>query len=291
MADDQYPPPGASQTSWQPITFGGAAGLAKGPASRVFLVGMVVAAVMAACFTRTFYVAWMPVVEGAIKSLQAAVEVRDGILHWSANGLTRLAESPFLAMAVSTIDSPAVTESDISIEFTERGWRATSLFGSIYVPYPRWLRISLDPVSLAAGWFAWKPHIVASVFVFGLSVVWVIWLLVGLVLLPFIRLYTALLQRAVRWWDCLRLGVVCCMPAEIVMAVGVFLYGTRRINLTELIAVFGLHVLGVVAYLLVVPFWLPGRVGDAEHRFNKTNSFCRKNPFAPAGSNNSAQDT
>lgn len=277
----------AESNGWQPVTFGGAAALAKTTAWRVFLVGMVIASLMAGAVARTFYVAWMPVIEGAIKSLPARASIVDGRLEWPTNAPVRLADNSFLALAVAIEGSSGLTEADLAIEFTENGWRATSLLGSLFIPYPPGLSISLDPVSVLAGWLAWKPHIAAGAFIVAILFVWLVWLMVGFVVTPFLRIYTAMLQRAVTGGDCLRLGIACCMPGEIVMAVGVLVYGLRRINLAELIAVAALHVIVVASYMLITPLWLPRRLSPDETNGFKGAGSAKKNPFAAPPANDS----
>ncbi|MGC8990277.1 MAG: hypothetical protein ACP5MD_09170 [Verrucomicrobiia bacterium] len=278
---------GAEANGWQPVTFGGAAALARTTTGRVFLVGMVIASLMAGAVARTFHVAWMPVIEGAIKSLPARAGIVGGRLQWPTNAPVRLADNSFLALAVAGEGSSGLTEADLAIEFTENGWRATSLLGSLFIPYPPGLSISLDPVSLLAGWLAWRPHIVAGAFIVVIVFVWLVWLMVGLVVTPFLRVYTAMLQRAATAGDCLRLGIACCMPGEIVMAVGVLVYGLRRINLAELIAVAALHVIVVASYILITPLWLPRRESPEETTVFKGAASAKKNPFAapPANDN------
>jgi hypothetical protein len=270
----------AEPNGWQPVTFRGAAALAGTTAGRVFLVGMIVASLMAGAVARTFHVAWMPVIEGAIRSLPVRASIVDGRLQWPTNAPVRLADNSFLALAVAREGSSALTEADLAIEFTESGWRTTSLLGSLFIPYPPGLSISLDPVSLLAGWLAWKPHIVAGSFIVAIVFVWLVWLMVGFVAAPFLRVYAAMLQRAVTAGDCFRLGIVCCMPGEIVMAVGVLVYGLRRINLAELIAVAALHVIVVASYMLVTPLWLPRRESSEETNEFKGTGSTKKNPFA-----------
>lgn len=271
---------GTETRGWQPVTFGGAAALARTTAARLFAVGMVAAGLMAAAVARTFCVGWMPVIETAIRSLPVRASIVDRKFLWPTNAPVRLADNSFLAIAASSDTSSGLTGADVVLEFTKNGLRTTSLLGSAFVPYPPGLSVSLDPVSLMAGWLAWKPHIVVGVFLAAFAFVWIAWITTGLALAPFLRLYTGLLQRAVTLKDCLRLAIVCCMPGELVIAAGMFVYGMQRISIAELVVVFALHVIVVAAYLLITPLWLPGRESVPETTYLKHPGSSRKNPFA-----------
>ncbi|MCX8107432.1 MAG: hypothetical protein N3G20_01360 [Verrucomicrobiae bacterium] len=280
MAGELSQPDGSIGGAWQPFTFGGAAALARSRPGRVALVGALIAGLMAAACARTFCVTWMPAIENAIKALPSEIRIQGGRLDWPTNIVVRLSEGAFLGIAVNTTDSAALPESDVTIELTPDGFRATSVLGSTFVPYPPQLSIRLEPVGLAAGWFAWKPHIVAYVFVAVFAAVWLTWLAIGLVLAPVLRLYVAVLRRAARWTDCMRLAVVCCMPGEIVMATGIFLYGTRKVSPAELLVIMVLHVILVAAYLLVTPLWFPARQIDNGGMRDKSRISSGENPFS-----------
>jgi len=265
--------------AWQPLTFGGVAALAQASTGRLFLVGLVVAGVMALATTRTWYVAWVPVIEAAIKLLPDRSEIRNGQLVWPGRRPVRLADNSFLAIAVSPETSAGTAGSDVTVEFTGNGCTASSILGSVFIPYPDSSSATFERIALAAQWQAWRPHLVAGTFLALITSVWALWLAVGLSVAPLVRLYTAMLGRAAGFGACVRLVIAACMPGELLMALGVMLYGLRHISLAELLAVAALHVLAVTAYVLISPLWLPSRTapGTPPARRRRARS---NNPFA-----------
>ena len=278
MDSETSEPDGELASPWQPLTFGGVAGLARATASRLFLVGLVVAAAMALATTRAWYIAWVPVIDAVIKGLPDRCEIRNGRLIWPAQAPLRLADNSFLAIGVSPDGSAGTAGSDVAIELSVNGLTLSSLLGSLFVPYPPSRSIVFERVTLAAQWQAWRPHLVVGTFLLVLGMIWALWLAVGLICGPFVRLYVAMLGRAARLGTCVRLAIAACMPGELLMAAGVTLYGLRRISLAELLAITALHALMVAAYTLISPLWLPPH--GREPAPVQTESPRGDNPFA-----------
>lgn len=286
--DSEAPLPATKAAgAWQPVTFGGAAALATAGWGRLFLVGLIVAGVMALAATRTLYATWVPAIEAAIKALPVRCQIRDGRLSWPGTIPVRLADNAFLSIAVTQEGFTGAAVSDVAIEFAPNGLVASSILGSLFVPYPRGLSISIDRTDLTARWLAWRPHVAVGTFLLVLGAVWLTWLAVGFACAPFLRLYVAMLSRCARLSECVRLGISACMPGELLMASGVALYGMRRISFAELMAIGALHVLVVAVYVLLVPLWVPAR---AEKQAGGTNLLPKRseaNPFAgPPNRNN-----
>ncbi len=258
MEVESPPPVHREASAWQPFTFRGVAALAGATIGRLMLIGLLVAMAMAGAVTQALYATWVPVIDSAIHALPADGEIQHGKLVWPTNAPVALADNSFLAIGARPAGSENVPPAaDVAIELGPSGWIVSSILGSVEIPYPRRVGISLGRTDLSARWWAWRPHLIGAVFVVVTAVVLLMWVLVGLIVAPFVRAYVGIWRRRASLATCARLAIAACMPGEIVMAVGVIMYGLRRISLAELLAVTALHVVVVATYMLVAPLWLP----------------------------------
>ena len=249
------PPPPAA---WQPITFGGVAAFAAASMGRLFLVASLVACLVAGAVVRALYVTWLPALSTAINHLPAQAEISDGKLAWPATASVDLVDDSFLAILVrpQTAGQGGQT-ADVQFEFGATHLVVSSFLGVVSVPYPRNYVIALSRTELTPLWGAWRPHLVAALFFGTAAAFLLVWFLLGLLLAPFVRGYTLMLPCDLGIRGCWRLAVAALLPAALVLASAVTLYGMGRLSAGELLLFAGLHFLVALGYLLVAPLKVP----------------------------------
>jgi hypothetical protein len=247
-----------SGAAWQPFTFGGVAAFARAGWARLLLVAGLAAMLLggiALWFVRT---AWFPPVRRAIANLPAAAELRGGRLSWPAPGRAKLADTPFLSLAVS-VEGLAGPElgGDLQLTLGTTSLRVASLFGYREFPYPRDAAIPLGRTAAEAWWWTWEPYLALGSL--GLVAVGVlgVWLALGLALAAPLRVYAALLGRCLTLGGAWRLAVAALLPGALAVGMALAAYILRRLGLAELVLSHALQLLVSVAYLLVAPMRLP----------------------------------
>jgi len=119
-----------SRTAWQPVTPRGVTAFARATPSRLLLVQLIVALVVAASIGWFVQTAWLPVVREAIGALPAEGEIRHGQLVWRGDTPVRLASNNFLSLAVDLWhDGNLGNESHLSLELGRTNLLLRSLLG------------------------------------------------------------------------------------------------------------------------------------------------------------------
>ncbi len=272
MMDGNAEPAG---NAWQPLTFGGVARFARAPLRRLLAVELITATIVAAATLWFLHRNWCPAIQRAVQQLPAEGRLEDGQLHWNGPPVLRLANGPFLALALNrAADGDSGQVADVRIEFGQVSVNVSSLFGHTEFFYPRNLSLSLTREDAAPWWGAWQPFLLvgagATVMV-SLFTVWAV--LAALYALP-IRALAYFIDRAISWTGAWRLASAALMSGALFMAAAITLYGERRLNLIALLVAEALHLIIGWVYCLAAPAWLPRAAGAAEPS--------SRNPFAPA---------
>ncbi|HVY69068.1 MAG TPA: hypothetical protein VHH73_04030, partial [Verrucomicrobiae bacterium] len=255
--------PNTTPLAWQPLTFGGVARFASTPSRRLALVQLVVALVVAGSVIWLAATCWCPVIQEAILHSPPGSEIREGVLSWKGDAPQTLAENHFLAVAVDPGQTGLLGQaSDLQIAFGERNLRLRSLFGYLPVVYSPAGLFSLERDTLGPWWGAWQPALLVLLGVSVILVLLVSWAILAALYAAPLKLIAFFADRKVTWEGCLLLAAAALLPAALLMAVAIVLYGCQRINLSGLIFAWGIHIVVGVLYALVAVWFLP-RLGRA----------------------------
>src|SRR5262245_9549622 len=117
--------------AWQPLTFGGVAGFADGSLSRLWLVQLITALLVAGSVIWFLVAGWFPFVEQAIGSLPDQAAIRGRQLEWSVRAPREaLAENQFLSIRVEPEGSFPVDQSaDLRLILAGNELKIQSLLG------------------------------------------------------------------------------------------------------------------------------------------------------------------
>src|SRR5437763_2644890 len=127
-----------SRVAWQPLTPCGVAAFAKASTSRLLLVQLMMAGLVAALVVWFVASTWFSTIRAAIDHLPAQGEIRAGQLGWGAESPQLLADSRFLAIVVALRHTGQTrTPAHIQVEFGKTDLWGYSLFGALQLPYPR----------------------------------------------------------------------------------------------------------------------------------------------------------
>lgn len=251
------PPPPAVR---QPFTWRGLAALAVRPAGWFAAWCLVTAALLGGAAARFYSVAWQPALDAAVRELPAAGEIHDGLLVWPTNTVTELARTRHLALRVNPLGAPVPGQTaDVEIEWLSGELSVQSLLGYWAVRYPSGWVIALNRPEVEPLWRTWQPYLPALVGAGVALGALGLWFLIGLVVAPVLRVWTALFRRDVTLGGCWRLSVGALLPGGWIMAGGLVLYAAHGFRLPDWLVAFALaHGVDLVLWL-GAPWCLPKR--------------------------------
>lgn len=275
--------PSSPVAPWLPLTPGRAGRLAAFHRGRLAFVAFLTAFLVAGAVLRLAQVAWFPAIQEAISQMPAGTALDGGVLKWPEDGRRMLADNMYLSAAGgAAADAPGVQAADLHLEFTSQALWITWMAGHLRLAYPAGYVIDLDPATLEPLWEAWRPQLYAGVLLGTLLLVWLVWGLIALVFTPFLAGVARLLGRpaglGTAWW----LAVAAFLPGSGLLAVAIFLYGFRYLNLPMAMAALALQVLLAVLLLCLAPWGLPAHVPEAPPAEPEPTELPSDNPFAGA---------
>jgi hypothetical protein len=208
--------------------------------------------------------AWFPTVRAAISQLPARGEMKSGKLDWTDDSPQLLAEGHFLAFVVDTNHSGTlVSPAQIQIEFGRDDIFFRSLAGYREWPYPAEWSFGFNRVELQPWWGAWEPPI--QWLAFGGMLFWCLasWtLLATLYFLP-VRLGAYFANRDLNLRQSWKLAGAALMPGALVMIAAILFYGFGVLDLVQLAAAVGAHLLASWVYLVWGVWVSPGVLPSA----------------------------
>ncbi len=258
--------------AWEPLSPRGVAAFAMASLGRLLLVQCMIAALAAGTVVWFLEEACFPVVRAAILQLPAKGEIRDGQLAWQGDSSVQLAGNHLFGVAVDLNHGGQLArDAQLQVEFGRKDFRVISIFGYVELNYPGAWRMAFNRTELDPWWGAWEPGILAGAALataLGLMVVWTA--LATVYCIP-ARLITFFENRDLNWRQSWRLAGAALMPGALFMTFGIIGYGLNWIDLVQLGAVAGLHLLVGWIYLFISPLFLPR---------NPEAAVVKRNPFA-----------
>ena len=268
---NEDPPP--SPVAWQPLTFSGVAAFAHAKTSRLWLVQLGVAVLVAVSVLIFLNQTWCPTITAAIHALPDTGQIRGRQLEWFGDDPVILHESPFLAIIVDTADSGATGQiADLQLELGRGELRFVALLGALGVPYPDGWEIAVNRPELEPWWGAWAPMLRAAVALLTLISLFVVWTLLAFLYAPVARLIVFFADRDAGWRDCWRLAGAALMPGALLMSCAIVLYSAGQLTLIHLAFAQVLHLVVGWIYLLGAPFGLSRALPPV---------LAKVNPFVP----------
>ena len=268
-------PPLTPRHAWQPFTPRGVAAFAHATVSRLFLVQLVVAVLIAAALVLGLRAAWVPVISEAITHLPEAGVIRRGELSLAGEPNRRLAGNAQLAFSIALHGEPAGgSSSDLEITFEKNRFALCGHLGCGWWPYDPRSIIAFNRLALEPWWGAWRGPLLGVTALLTIIVLLVLWWTVGLLYLPLVKFIAFFNDRAVTWGGAWRVATAALLPGALLLAVGLLLYGAGLLDLFRFALLYLLHIIAGLVFVVTSPLFLP-------RHFNQSTG---ANPFAHSGS-------
>ncbi len=244
--------------AWQPFTPRGVAGFALASATRLALVQLAVALVIAAGCGWFVGTRWFPVITAATRQLPATGEIQFAELRITDEQPRILAEGRFLALTIDLQHAGSVRPpAHILVEFGRRDILFLSLFGKLSLPYEQGVIVSFNQPELAPWWGAWAPPILA-LFVLGtVAGLIVAWMLLATLYSGPVFLLAFFANRDCGFASAWRLAGAALLPGAVLLGICVILHAHNAINLLELLMAWALHFVVGWIYLIGAVCYLP----------------------------------
>lgn len=257
--------------AWEFITFRGAARFAHASLGRLLLVQVLVA--LLACFSIMLLVGRniAPAVTEAIHKLPEDASLHDGTLTNVPSIL--LGKTRLLALVAKQDDTDDFGENaEIQLEFGATTLDAVGLLGTLSLPYPKNLTVSLARSVAEPWWGAWRPVLVTVCGLLALPVLVLNWWILALLYFPVARLMAFFADRSLSWPQAWRLSAAAQLTGALVATLAILLLSLEAIDLIRFAFFYGTHFLVGWVYVLAAPFFLPATAPTAG-----------SNPFAGPG--------
>jgi hypothetical protein len=217
----------------------------------LLLVQFLFALLAAASMTWFLRTAWFPTVRQAISQLPARGEMNSGKLNWFEDSPRLLAEGRFLAFVVDTnhtgkLRSPA----QIQVEFGRDDIFFYSLAGYRAWPYPKEWNFGFNRKEFQPWWGAWEPPVQWLAFCGML-----LWCLISWTVLATVYVFPVWLggffaNRDLNLGQSWKLAGAALMPGALLMIVAILFYGFGVLDLVQLAAAVGAHLVAGWVYLI-----------------------------------------
>ena len=269
--------PASVPFAWQPLTPRGVAAFSKASCSRLFLVEIVVALIVAASLIWFLAVNYAPVITAATQQFPEGAVLKDGQLTGLNPG--PLAAGKFFALMMDPDETGEFGRTaDVQLEFGRTNFYASSqlssVLGYLQFGYPTGKIVPLSRSTAEPWWGAWKSMLVPGAGLLAVPVLLLSWAcLATLYFLP-VRLMAFFLDRKVTAGGCWRLAAAAQLPGALFMAFAIVLYGLQMIDLIRLLVFWGLHLIIGWIYLATAPFALPKLISPET---------AKQNPFSGLG--------
>ena len=249
--------------AWQPFTWRGVASFAPASFTRLLVVQLLVALLVAAAVIWFLDHTWFPTIREGIRQLPEVGLIENQQLLSPRLSTEPLVENPWLAFVVDAWDAgtPAPA-SDIRVEFKRRRVDLCSFPGCLPLDYPAGYVFQFNRPELESWWAAWEPTIYAGTALATVAVLFVTWIFLATIYCPFVRLFGFFKDRAVTLAGSWKISAASLLPAALLVGASLVLYGFRLIDLIGLVTLWLLHLPMSWVYLAVSPLRLP-RVSDA----------------------------
>lgn len=244
--------------AWQPLTPRGVAAFAFATLTRLVLVQVVVAVLVALTLVWFLRVAWFPIITEAARQLPATASIRRAALTYTGESPRRLAENSHLAIVVDLESSRnAATSSDLEIIFETNRVSFCGALGCRWQPYPGGFIFSLDRAVVGPAWGAWQwPIAIAGALAVGLSV-FISWWVLSLLYLPFVKILIFFADRHATWRGAWLMSAAGLLPGALMVAGGLLLYGFGAVDLFRFGLIYVLHLIAGLVFVFTSPFFLP----------------------------------
>lgn len=244
--------------AWEPLTPRGVAAFAGASLGRLLLVQCLVALLASGTVVWFLEQAWFPVVRNAIHELPSQGEIRHEQLNWSGDAPALLAGNRSLALSVDLNHSGQLARAaQLQVEFGRKNLRIFSMLGYVVVDYPPGWSMAFNRTELEPWWGAWEPAIAAAAAAFTMLGLIVTWTVLATVYCAPVWLITFFENRDLSWRQSWRVASAALMPGALFLTFGIFCHGLGWIDLIQLGAVAGLHLMAGWIYLLISPLFLP----------------------------------
>ena len=265
------------------------AAFAQPARGRLLKIQLTVALFVAGSLVWLLAHAWFPQIDQAVAGLPARGAIRNGTLDWEGTSPARLAEGPFLSLAVDLDGSGNLGRSaDLHVEFGRTELRLGSLFGYWRVPYPTGRSMILNRTEANAWWGAWRTFLLIGAGALAGTSLLASWVLVAILYAFGIRLIAFYADRQVSTLGSVRLAAAALLPGSAMMGLTLILYGHQRLSLLGLLLAWVIHWVVGWVYAALAPFWLPRGSGlppPGRNPFNPRSATPRRrapvSPFNP----------
>ncbi len=239
-------------TAWLPLTPRGVAAFARTSFSRLWLVQIVSAMLVAGTVAWVLNACWFPVISAAVEHLPQTGAIRAGRLECGGDPVQPLAESRFIAFAIDLQHAgQARSPSQIQFELGQSGLRIYSVFGLAEVPYPISLAVPFNFQQLKPWWGAWAP-ILLGIAAFGTVLALLLsWTILATVYCLAVWLLGLYLNRDLTLRGSWLTAGAALMPGSLVMAAAIAGYGLGELDLIRLLAGWCFHLVLGWAYLIL----------------------------------------
>ncbi len=250
-------------SAWQPLTPRGVAAFALAPLGRLLLVQFIVALLAAGAVLWFLTTAWFPVLRESIRQLPESGGIEDQQLSCPRASTEPLAENHFLSVVVDLDGTGGASlATDLRVEFQRRQLLLCSFPGCLGWNYPKGWVSQFNHPELESWWGAWETVIYLSI---GLAVVvglFANWLLLATLYCAVARLYAFFKDRELTLLGSWKLSAASLLPATLLSASALVLYGLGVIDLLRCLVLWALHLPVGWAYLFASPLRLR-RASDA----------------------------
>jgi len=246
--------------AWQPLTPKGVAAFARAPLRRLLIMQFILALAAAVALVWFIRSAWFPTVRAAIHQLPEQGEMESGKLNWSGDSPTLLAEGHFLAFVVDTnhtgtLRSPA----QVQVEFGRDDIYFYSLAGYREWPYPPDWNFGFNRHKLQPWWGAWEPPVQWLAFTGMFFWCLASWTILATVYFLPVWLGGFFANRHLTLSQSWKLAGAALMPGALLMILAILAYGFDLLDMVQLSAVVGAHLVAGWVYL-ILGVWASPRI-------------------------------
>jgi len=274
IAAPDHAPRAGPRRAWQPLTFGGVAAFAGASWRRVFVAQALTALLFAAASVWFLGKCCAPVITQEIQKMPDGASLTNGRLAGLPDTLA--SESKFLSITIATDDDADLDQSaDLQIALrkdrAEVSTLLSSALGSVEFNYSDTSALDLSRSLLDPWWGAWRPVLLAGAGLAAVTALLLVWSALAWIYAPAAKLVAWFCDRQLSWPGAWRLACAALLPGAVLLALGVVLYGSERVD------VFGLGYFGTVhllvgwVYLLAAPAFLP-RLSSEQEKSNPFHS-------------------
>ena len=258
--------------AWQPLTWRGVASFSTATFSRLLVLQLLTALVVAGTELWFLDHTWLPSVHEAIRKLPDTGRIENQQLLTPRLSTEPLVENRWLALVVDAeevgLSHPV---SDLRLEFKRRHLDVCSLPGCYALEYPEGYLLEFNRPELESWWEAAGPAVYVGTVLVTLAVLFLTWFTLATLYCPWVRLLAFFKDRSLTFAGSWRISAAALLPAALLVAAAIVLYGLGIIDLIRLVTAWLIHFLLGWAWLILAVHRLPS-VAEAA-------SAARPNPF------------